>query len=129
VIGWLLTVEPKNRAMLVRPQMEAVTVDSGVMHPLAREMSLTLLATPWLGHFAPPDTLIRHGNTHVMASGSPEMLNCPLARLVSNRVRPTLRIRLVSWIVVVASCRIEEWPAGKWGEAVSRETTGFRLGP
>jgi hypothetical protein len=38
-------------------------------------------------------------------------------------------IRLVSWIVVVASCRIEEWPAGKWGEAVSRETTGFRLGP
>jgi hypothetical protein len=39
------------------------------------------------------------------------------------------RIRLVSWIVVAASCRIEEWPAGKWVEAVSRETTGIRLGP
>jgi hypothetical protein len=37
-----------------------------------------------------------------------------------------LIVRLVSWIVVVASCRTREWPLGKWGEAVSRETTGIR---
>jgi len=55
------------------------------------------------------------------------VVNRPWSRPRSPGDRP--RIRLVSWIVVVASCRIWEWPLGKWGEAVSRETTLIRLGP
>jgi hypothetical protein len=77
LVGRLLAIQPKQSAASMRPEVESMAIDGGVMHPLAGEMRLPRLVPLRLRHFAPSES-VQHTNADVTAFGSPEMFNSPL---------------------------------------------------